>query len=246
MRLKGKRAFVTAAGAGIGRATAEAFAAEGAEVIATDIDEAALATLQGMTTRRLDVLDGAAIAAAAKETGAVDVLFNCAGFVHHGTIMDCEERDFDFSMALNVKANYAVTRALLPSMIANGGGSVIFVASVVSSIIAAPNRFVYGATKAAVIGMMKGIAADLVKDGIRANAICPGTVESPSWHARVRAQGQSEAEIEAARAAFVARQPMGRIAQAEEIARLAVYLASDESGFVTGQSIGIDGGWSNT
>ena len=246
MRLKGKRAFVTAAGAGIGRATAEAFAAEGAEVIATDIDEAALATLTGMTTRRLDVLDAAAIAEAAKDAGAVDILFNCAGFVHHGTIMDCEERDFDFSMALNVKANYAVTRALLPAMIGAGGGSIVFVASVVSSIIAAPNRFVYGATKAAVIGMMKGIAADLVKDGIRANAICPGTVESPSWHSRVRAQGSSEAEIEAAHAAFVARQPMGRIAQPEEIARLAVYLASDESGFVTGQAIGIDGGWSNT
>lgn len=246
MRLKGKRAFVTAAGAGIGRATAEAFAAEGAEVIATDIDEAALSTLQGMTTRRLDVLDGAAIAAAAAEAGAVDILFNCAGFVHHGTIMDCEETDFDFSMALNVKANYAVTRALLPAMMGAGGGSIIFVASVVSSIIAAPNRFVYGATKAAVIGMMKGIAADLVKDGIRANAICPGTVESPSWHARVRAQGSSEAEIAAAHAAFVSRQPMGRIAQPEEIARLAVYLASDDSGFVTGQAIGIDGGWTNT
>jgi 2-keto-3-deoxy-L-fuconate dehydrogenase len=246
MRLKGKRAFVTAAGAGIGRATAEAFAAEGAEVIATDIDEAALSTLTGMTTRRLDVLDGASIAQAAEEVGAVDVLFNCAGYVHHGTILDCAEKDFDFSVALNVKANYAVTRALLPAMIANGGASIIFVASVVSSIIAAPNRFVYGATKAAVIGMMKGIAADLVKEGIRANAICPGTVESPSWNARVRAQGSSEAEIAAARAAFVARQPMGRIAQPEEIARLAVYLASDESGFVTGQSIAIDGGWSNT
>jgi 2-keto-3-deoxy-L-fuconate dehydrogenase len=246
MRLKGKRAFVTAAGAGIGRATALAFAAEGAEVIATDIDEGALASLSGMTTRRLDVLDAGAIAAMAHDVGAVDILFNCAGFVHHGTILDCDEGAFDFSMALNVKANYAVTRALLPAMIANRGGSVLFVASAVSSIIAAPNRFVYGATKAALIGMMKAIAADHVTQGIRANAICPGTVESPSWHARVRAQGKTEEEIAAARAAFVARQPMGRIAQPEEIARLAVYLASEESGFVTGQAIAIDGGWSNT
>lgn len=246
MRLKGKRAFVTAAGAGIGRATAEAFAAEGAEVIATDIDEAALSTLEGMTTQRLDVLDSAAIAAAAREAGAVDILFNCAGFVHHGTIMDCEERDFDFSMALNVKANYAVTRALLPAMIGAGGGSVIFVASVASSIIAAPNRFVYGATKAAVIGMTKSLAADFVTKGIRANAICPGTVDSPSLNARISAQGTTEAEIAAARAAFLARQPTGRFGQPEEIARLAVYLASDESGFVTGQAIAIDGGWTNT
>ena len=245
MRLKGKRAFVTAAGAGIGRATALAFAAEGAEVIATDIDEGALASLSGVTKRRLDVLDAGAIAAMAPDVGAGDILFNCAGFVHHGTILDCDEGAFDFSMALNVKANYAVTRALLPAMIANGGGSVLFVASAVSSIIAAPNRFVYGATKAALIGMMKAIAADHVTQGIRANAICPGTVESPSWHARVRAQGKTEEEITAARAAFVARQPMGRIAQPEEIARLAVYLASDESGFVTGQAIAIDGGWSN-
>ena len=245
MRLKGKRAFVTAAGAGIGRATALAFAAEGAEVIATDIDEGALASLSGVTKRRLDVLDAGAIAAMAQDVGAVDILFNCAGFVHHGTILDCDEGAFDFSMALNVKANYAVTRALLPAMIANGGGSVLFVASAVSSIIAAPNRFVYGATKAALIGMMKAIAADHVTQGIRANAICPGTVESPSWHARVRAQGKTEEEITAARAAFVARQPMGRIAQPEEIARLAVYLASEESGFVTGQAIAIDGGWSN-
>jgi len=246
MRLKGKRAFVTAAGAGIGRATAQAFAAEGAEVIATDIDEGALSTLTGMTTRRLDVLDGAAVAAAAEEAGAVDVLFNCAGFVHHGTIMDCDERAFDFSMALNVKANYAVTRALLPAMVANGGGSIIFVASVVSSIIAAPNRFVYGATKAAVIGMMKGIAADFVKQGIRSNAVCPGTVDSPSLNARIRAQGETEEQVAAARAAFLARQPTGRFGTPEEIARLAVYLASDDASFVTGQAIGIDGGWTNT
>lgn len=248
MRLKGKRAFVTAAGAGIGRATALAFAAEGAEVIATDVDEGALASLEGgrIRTRRLDVLDGEAIVAAAAEAGAVDILFNCAGFVHHGTILDCDEAAFDFSMSLNVKANYAVTRALLPAMLEARGGSVIYVASAVSSMIAAPNRFVYGATKAAVIGMMKSVAADFVTRGIRANAICPGTVESPSWHGRVRAQGQTDAEIEAARAAFIARQPMGRIGQPEEIAAMAVFLASDESGFVTGQAIGIDGGWANT
>jgi 2-keto-3-deoxy-L-fuconate dehydrogenase len=248
MRLKGKRAFLTAAGAGIGRATARAFAAEGAEVIATDIDAAAVAelTAEGIRAHRLDVTDGQAVQDMAKDIGGVDILFNCAGFVHHGTILECDEPAFDWSFALNVKANYAVTRAFLPAMIASGGGSVIFVASVASSIIAAPNRFVYGATKAAVIGMMKALAADHVTQGIRANAICPGTVESPSWHARVRAQGQTAAEIEAARKAFVARQPMGRIAQPEEIAALAVYLASDESGFMTGQAVGIDGGWANT
>jgi 2-keto-3-deoxy-L-fuconate dehydrogenase len=248
MRLKGKTAFVTAAGAGIGRATALAFAAEGAEVIATDIDAEALSALEGgrIRTRRLDVRDADAIAATAAAVGAVDILFNCAGFVHHGSILDCDEAAFDFSMALNVKANYAVTRALLPAMVGAGGGSVIYVASAVSSMIAAPNRFVYGATKAAVIGMMKSMAADFVTQGIRANAICPGTVESPSWHGRVRAQGRTEAEVAAARAAFIARQPMGRIGQPEEIAALAVYLGSDESGFVTGQAIGIDGGWANT
>jgi 2-keto-3-deoxy-L-fuconate dehydrogenase len=246
MRLKGKRAFVTAAGAGIGRATAEAFAAQGAEVIATDIDEGALSTLAGMTTRRLDVLDAAAIAAAAKDVGAVDILFNCAGFVGHGTILDCEEKDFDFSMALNVKANYAVTRAFLPAMLANGGGSIIFVASVASSIIAAPNRFVYGATKAAMIGMTKSVAADFVTKGIRANAICPGTVDTPSLDARIRAQGETEEQVAAARAGFLARQPTGRFASPAEIATLAVYLASDEASFVTGQAIAIDGGWTNT
>lgn len=247
MRLAGKRAFVTAAGAGIGLATARAFAAEGAEVIATDIDAQAVARLgaEGIAARVLDVTDSAAVAGAAAEVGAVDILFNCAGFVHHGTILDCDEAAFDASMALNIKANYSVTRAFLPAMIDGGGGSVIFVASVVSSMIAAPNRFVYGATKAAVIGMMKALAADHVAEGIRANAICPGTVESPSWHARVRAQGRTEAEIEAARAAFVARQPMGRIARPEEIAALAVYLGSEESGFMTGQAVAIDGGWSN-
>lgn len=248
MRLKGKRAFTTAAGAGIGLATARAFAAEGAHVIATDRDAAALAPLSaaGIETHALDVTDGAAVAALAGRVGAVDVLFNCAGFVHHGTILDCEERDWDFSFDLNVKGAYRVTKALLPAMIANGGGSIVTIASVVSSQIAAPNRFVYGATKAALIGFTKALAADHVTQGVRANAICPGTVESPSWHARVEAQGKAAGGVEAARAAFVARQPMGRIGQPEEIAALAVYLASDEAAFVTGQAIAIDGGWSNT
>ncbi len=247
MRLNGKRAFVTAAAAGIGAATARAFAAEGAMVVATDIDAAGLERLAGerIATRPLDVTDPVAVAEAARAAGPVDIVVNCAGFVHHGTILDCDEKDFDFSVALNVKGAYRVTRALLPLMLERGGGSVIFVASAASSIIAAPNRFVYGATKAAVIGMMKSVAADFVTRGIRANAICPGTVESPSWHERVRAQGAATGDVEAARAAFIARQPMGRIGTPEEIAALAVYLASDESAFMTGQAVTIDGGWSN-
>jgi 2-keto-3-deoxy-L-fuconate dehydrogenase len=248
MRLKGKRAFCTAAGAGIGQATARAFAAEGAKVIATDRDAAALAPLaaEGIETHALDVTDGAAVAALAGKLGAVDVLFNCAGFVHHGTILDCSEADWDFSFDLNVKGAYRVTRALLPAMLGNGGGSIVTIASAVSSLLGAPNRFVYGTTKAALIGFTKAIAADFVKQGLRANAICPGTVESPSWHARVEAQGRASGDVEAARAAFIARQPMGRIGQPAEIAALAVYLASDESAFVTGQAIAIDGGWTNT
>ncbi len=244
MRLKGKTAFVTAAGAGIGQATARAFAAEGAAVIATDIDSDALAPLaaDGMDTARLDVTDPAAVQAAAGAAGAVDILFNCAGFVHHGTILDCDEAAFGFSMELNVWGVYRMTRAFLPAMIEAGGGSIINMSSAVSSIIAAPNRFVYGGTKAAVIGMTKSVAADYIASGIRCNAICPATVESPSLQERMKAMG----DYDTARAAFVARQPMGRIGKPEEIAALAVYLASDEAAFVTGQAITIDGGWTNT
>ncbi|MEM6610156.1 MAG: SDR family oxidoreductase [Pseudomonadota bacterium] len=248
MRLSGKRAIVTAAGAGIGQATALAFAAEGAEVIATDINSDALApcAAAGCRVERLDVTDAAAISHLADEIGAMDVVFNCAGFVHHGTILDCDPEAFDFSVALNVRAMYQITRALLPGMLRAGGGVVINMASAVSTTIAAPNRFVYGATKAAVIGMTKSIAADFVTQGIRANAICPGTVESPSWHERVEAQGAAIGDVEKARADFISRQPMGRIGQPEEVAALAVFLASDESAFITGQAVAIDGGWSNT
>jgi 2-keto-3-deoxy-L-fuconate dehydrogenase len=248
-RLAGKTAFVTAAGQGIGRATAVAFAREGARVIATDIDEALLAELAreaGCATRRLDVTDGAAVAAAAQAVGAVQVLFNGAGYVHAGTILDCDEGAFDFSFDLNVRAMYRVIRAFLPAMLEGAGGSIINMASVASSIKGAPNRFVYGATKAAVIGLTKSIAADFVARGIRCNAICPGTVESPSLRQRIAEQAAATGQsIDEVHAAFVARQPMGRIGRAEEIAALAVYLASDESAFTTGTSQVVDGGWSS-
>lgn len=247
-RLAGKTAFLTAAGQGIGRAVAEAFAREGARVIATDINEAALAGLDVADGRtlRLDVTDPAAIASVAAETGTIDVLFNGAGFVHAGSILECDERAWAFSFDLNVTSMYRLIRAFLPGMLAGRGGSIINMASVASSLKGAPNRFVYGTTKAAVIGLTKAIAADFVTRGIRCNAICPGTVESPSLRERIEAQarasGQTVAQVEAA---FVARQPMGRIGRAEEIAALAVYLASDESGFTTGTAQVIDGGWSN-
>lgn len=242
MRLTGKTAFCTASGAGIGLATARAFKAEGAHVIATDINPDLLAPLaaEGIETHRLDVTDSAAVMTLAGRY-APDILFNCAGFVHHGTILECDEAAFDFSMTLNVKGPYTVSRAFLPGMLDRGGGSIINIASVASSMIAAPNRYIYGTTKAAVIGMTKSIAADYVTRGIRCNAICPATVESPSLEQRLRDTG----DYEAARAAFVARQPMGRIGRPEEIAALAVYLASDDSVFVTGQAIAIDGGWTN-
>lgn len=240
-RLAGKTCLLTAAGQGIGKATALAFAAEGARVIATDIDKAALDSLDIPETRHLDVLDGSAIAALAQELGPIDVLFNCAGYVAHGTVLDCDETDWAFSLDLNVTAPYRMIRAFLPAMISAGGGSIINVASVVSSIVAAPNRFAYGSTKAALVGLTKSVAADYITDGIRCNAICPGTVQSPSLEGRLHATG----DYAAARDTFVRRQPIGRIAEAEEIAALAVYLASDESSYTTGVAHVIDGGWSN-
>ena len=242
-RLNGKRALVTAAGQGIGRATVLAMAREGAQVLATDVNEAALASLaaEGLETRVLNVRDPASITAAVAAAGRVDALFNCAGFVAAGTIMDCDEDQWAFSMDLNMTAMYRMCRAFLPGMIANGGGSIINMASVAGSIIAAPNRFVYGATKAGVIGLTKAIAADFIGKGIRANAICPGTVESPSLEQRLHDTG----DYAAAKAAFIARQPIGRIGRAEEIAALVIYLASDESSYTTGVAHVIDGGWSN-
>ena len=230
--------MITAAAQGIGRESAELFVREGATVIATDVNEAALAGLEGCTTRRLDVTDPAAIASFAAEIGAVDVLFNCAGYVHHGTILDCGEQDWAFSMDLNVASMYRLTRALLPAMLAQGGGAIVNMSSVASSVKGVPNRFVYGTSKAAVIGLTKAVAMDFVGQGIRCNAICPGTVETPSLDGRMRAQG----DYEAARKAFVARQPMGRIGTPLEIAQLALYLASDESGYTTGAIHVIDGG----
>lgn len=241
-KLAGKTALVTAAGQGIGRASAEAFAAAGAKVFAADINEEALAHLEGLagiTPIKLDVTDGEAVKAALQQTGPLDVLFNCAGFVHNGTILECEESDWDFSFDLNVKAMYRLIRAALPDMLAKGGGSIINMSSVASSVKGVPNRFVYCASKAAVVGMTKAIAADFVTQGIRCNAICPGTVDSPSLHDRLRATG----DYEQAMKDFIARQPMGRIGKADEIAALATYLASDEAGFTTGQTHIIDGGW---
>jgi len=249
LRLANKTAFVTAAGQGIGRATALAFAAQGARVIATDINTQALASLQdtiGCAVHTLDVRQPEAIAAVAEATGPVHVLFNGAGFVHAGTVLDCTEDEWAFALDLNVRSQFRTIQAFLPGMLALGGGSIINMASVAGSIKGAPNRFVYGTTKAAVVGLTKSVAADFVGQGIRCNAICPGTVMSPSLQERIGAQakatGQSLAQVEAA---FVERQPMGRLGRAEEIAALAVYLASDESAFTTGTAQIIDGGWSN-
>jgi 2-keto-3-deoxy-L-fuconate dehydrogenase len=242
MRLQGKTAIITAAGQGIGRATAELFAAEGARVIAADINADTLATLEGCETRVLDLTDGAAIARFGQEVGAVDILFNCAGFVHAGTILTTKDSDFDFSFDLNVRSAYRMIRALLPAMLENGGGSIVNMSSVAGSIIAVPNRFVYCASKAAVIGLTKSVAQDFVGQGIRCNAICPGTVQSPSLDERMVATGDAEK----ARADFVARQPMGRLGGATEIAELALYLGSDLSSYTTGTVNIIDGGWSNS
>ena len=243
-RMDGKRALVTAAGQGIGRASALAMAREGAHVIATDVNEAALASLaaEGLETRVLNVRDPQSIAAAVAAAGRVDALFNCAGFVAAGSILDCGEDQWAFSLDLNMTAIYRMCKAFLPGMLAQGGGSIINMASAVGPLIAAPNRFVYGATKAGVVGITKAIAADFITKGIRCNAICPGTVESPSLEQRLRDTG----DYEAARKAFVARQPIGRIGRAEEIAALVVYLASDESSYTTGVAHAIDGGWTNT
>jgi 2-keto-3-deoxy-L-fuconate dehydrogenase len=239
-RLKGKRAFVTAASAGIGRACALAFAREGASVFATDIDEQGLATLtrEGVSeTARLDVRDTAAVAAMATRVGKVDILLNAAGFVHHGTILDCSDQDWDFSFDLNVKSMHRTIRAFLPLMLEAGHGSIVNISSAAGVYKAAPNRYVYAATKAAVAALTRAVAADFVAKGIRCNCICPGTIETPSMLGRAAAVGPQGLET------FVSRQPMGRLGTAEEIAALALYLASDESAFTTGIAHLIDGGW---
>lgn len=238
MRLQGKRAFITAAGQGIGRAIAEAYLREGAEVTATDLNGDLLGGLDGATTFALDATDKEALQKAVTDASP-DILNNCAGFVHAGAILEASDADFDFAFRLNVQAQFHSMQAALPGMVERGGGSIVNIASVAGSIIAAPGRFIYGASKAAVIGMTKSVALDYVTQGVRCNCICPGTVDSPSLHDRLRATG----DYDAARAAFIARQPMGRIGTAEEIANLAVYLGSDESGFTTGQAHVIDGGW---
>ena len=242
-RLQGKKAVLTAAGQGIGAATARAFAREGARVYATDVNDQLLhrlaEELPGILTKKLDVRDSAAVNALAAELGPIDILFNCAGFVHQGTILECSEADWDFSFDLNVKSMYRTCRAFLPAMLDAKKGSIINMSSGASSIKGAPNRFVYGTTKAAVIGLTKALAADCIRQGIRINAICPGTVESPSLEQRIAALG----DVEKARKEFIARQPLGRLGKPEEIAALAVYLASDESAFTTGQIHIIDGGW---
>lgn len=238
MRLKGKKAFVTAAGQGIGRAIATRFQAEGAEVTATDLNGAPLADIGTTRAFALDVTDKAALQKAVIEA-APDILVNCAGFVHAGTIAEATDAEFDFAINLNVRSQFHAMQAALPGMVERGSGSIVNIASVASSIIGAPNRFIYGASKAAIIGMTKSVAVDYVAKGVRCNCICPGTVDSPSLHDRLRATG----DYEAAMAAFIARQPMGRIGNPLEIAQLAVYLGSDESAFTTGQAHIIDGGW---
>jgi 2-keto-3-deoxy-L-fuconate dehydrogenase len=243
-RLKDKLCVVTAAGQGIGRATATAFARVGAHVIATDIDAGTLVGLSGpgVETAVLDVRDTGAVNALRDRVGGADVLFNCAGFVAHGTVLDTDEAEWAFSFDINVTAMYRTIRAFLPGMLAKGSGSIVNIASVASSVLGVPNRCAYGASKAAVIGLTRAVAADFVTKGVRCNAICPGTIQSPSLEERMRAAG---GDYEAARRAFVARQPMGRLGEPEEIALMAVYLASDESAFMTGSINIIDGGMSN-
>ena len=243
LRLKGKTALLTAAAAGIGRASAEAFAAEGARVIATDLDLDALAGLEA-ERRRLDVRSSEAVAALAREIGPVDVLFNCAGFVHQGSVLECSDSDWDFSFDVNVKSMHRTIRAFLPGMLEKGGGSIVNVASGASSVRGIANRYAYGASKAAVIGLTKAVAADFIRRGVRCNAICPGTVESPSLEQRIATlAAQTGQPVASVRQAFVDRQPMGRLGRPQEIAMLAVYLASDESAFTTGQIHLVDGGF---
>jgi 2-keto-3-deoxy-L-fuconate dehydrogenase len=247
MRLKGKVAVCTAAGQGIGRAVAEAFLREGARVHASDLDAGKLAGLDAVgdvITAGLDVTDGAAVGRYLADVETPQILFNCAGFVHHGTILDCSDRDWAFSFDLNVRSMHLTMQALLPRMVEAGGGSIINISSAASSIKAAPNRYVYMATKAAIIGMTRSVAIDFIRQGIRCNAICPGTVESPSLDGRIAELGRTVGGADKARAMFVERQPMGRLGKAEEIAALAVWLASDDSAFVTGTPQVIDGGWS--
>jgi 2-keto-3-deoxy-L-fuconate dehydrogenase len=243
-RLEGKKAVVTAAGQGIGRAIAEAFLREGAQVWATDLDVAKLEGLRGAEHRKLDVLSNDAVAALASESGPVDILVNAAGFVHHGTILECSDKEWDFSFDLNVRSMHRTIKAYVPGMIEKGGGAIVNIASGASSVRGIPNRYVYGTTKAAVIGLTKAVAADFIKRGIRSNAICPGTIQSPSLDERIAEQARNSGQsLDAVRQAFVDRQPMGRLGTAEEVAALAVYLASDESSYTTGHIHLVDGGF---
>jgi 2-keto-3-deoxy-L-fuconate dehydrogenase len=243
-RLKGKTALVTAAGQGIGRAIAEAFVREGARVWATDLDVAKLDGLAKARRRKLDVRSDRAVLRLAESVGPIDILANCAGYVHHGTILDCTDEQWDFAFDLNVRSMHRTIKAFLPGMLAQGAGSIINIASGASSVRGIPNRYVYGATKAAVVGLTKSVAADFIRRGIRANAICPGTIQSPSLDERIAALAKSTGKSEAeTRQAFVDRQPMGRLGNAEEVAALATYLASDEAAFTTGHIHLVDGGF---